>query len=197
MQPFEQISIIGVGLLGGSLGLACKSQGLAKRVVGYGRSRDNLEKARKLNAIDDYSADLNDAVKGADLIVLCTPVCSFKALVEKMLPFVKPGTILTDVGSVKAQVVREIESLVPRTIYFVGAHPIAGREKSGVSAAEKDLYRGAKCHVTPTSGTDKTALARVVSRWEALGMKVSTMDVEEHDNILGAVSQLPHSDCPH
>lgn len=192
MQPFEQITIIGVGLLGGSLGLACKNQGLARRIVGFGRNRSNLEKARQLKVIDEYCTDLSSAVKGADLIVLCSPVGSFKRLVEEMIPFVKPGTILTDVGSVKAPVVEEIESIIPRAIFFVGGHPIAGREKSGVSAAEKDLYRGAKCYVTPTPNTDKAALARVISLWECLGMKVSAMDAEEHDHIFGAVSHLPH-----
>ena len=172
--------------------MACKQQGLAGRVVGFGRNRDNLEKARRLNIIDEYFTDLSSAVKDADLIVLCSPIGSFKSLAEKMVSAFKPGAILTDVGSVKAPIVREIEGVVPRSVYFVGGHPIAGGEKSGVDAADKDLFRGAKCIVTPTSNTDKTALKRVVTLWERLGMKVDAMDAEEHDYIFGAVSHLPH-----
>lgn len=178
--------------MGGSLAMACKQQGLARRVVGFGRNKDNLEKARRLNVIDEYFTDLREAVKDSDLIVLCSPVCSFKSLVEKIVSAVKPGAILTDVGSVKGPIVREIEGIVPRTFHFVGGHPIAGGEKSGVDAADKDLFRDARCIVTPTTNTDKAALNRIVSLWESLGMKVCTMDADEHDYIFGAVSHLPH-----
>lgn len=192
MKPFEQITVIGVGLLGASLAMACKEHALARRIVGFGRNRDNLEKARKLKIVDDYSTDLSKAVKGADLIVLCSPVGSFKQLAEGMAPSLKAGTIVTDVGSVKGPMVRELEKIIPSSVSFVGGHPIAGGEKSGIGAADKDLFSGAKCIITPTPNTDKAAQARVVSLWEKLGMNVCTMDADEHDYIFGAVSHLPH-----
>lgn len=192
MTPFERVAIIGVGLLGGSLALACKSQGLARKVVGFGRRRDNLEKARQLGVIDAYAEDLNEAVKDADLIVLCSPVGSFKSLTEKMLSSVKPGAIVTDVGSVKAPVTRDMEKLVAGSARFVGGHPIAGGEKSGVEFAEKDLFVGAKCVLTPTPNTDPAALRRIVVLWERMGATVILMDADEHDYIFGAVSHLPH-----
>lgn len=192
MILFDRIAIAGVGLLGGSLALACKDRGLARHIVGYGRNRDNLETAARRNVIDAYAADLNEAVKDADLIVLCTPVGSFKTLTRMMLPSVKPGAILTDVGSVKSSVIRDLEPLIPPSVHFVPGHPIAGSDKSGVSAADKDLFVGAKCVLTPSANADRTALGRVAALWESVGMQVIYMDPEEHDYIFGAVSHLPH-----
>ena len=172
--------------------MACKERGLASRVVGFGRNRDNLEKARKLNIVDDYTTDLREAVKGSDLIVLCSPVGSFKQLAEGMAASLQAGVIVTDVGSVKGPMVRELEKIIPSSVSFVGGHPIAGGEKSGIGAADKDLYCGAKCIITPTPNTDKAAQERVASLWETVGMNVCTMDADEHDYIFGAVSHLPH-----
>ncbi|MBI4382966.1 MAG: prephenate dehydrogenase/arogenate dehydrogenase family protein [Nitrospinae bacterium] len=154
MILFDRIAIVGVGLLGGSLALACKDRGLARHIVGYGRSRENLETAVRRNVIDAYAGDLNEAVKDADLIVLCAPVGSFKTLTRMMLPSVKPGAILTDVGSVKSSVTRDLEPLLPGSVHFVPGHPIAGSDKSGVASADKDLFVGAKCVLTPSVPLD-------------------------------------------
>ncbi len=196
MIPFDRIAIIGVGLLGGSLALACRERGLARHIVGYGRDRNNLETAVRRNVIDAYAEDLNSAVKGADLIVLCTPVGSFETLTRMMISSVKPGAIVTDVGSVKSSVTRDLQPLIPGAVHFVPGHPIAGSDKSGIAAADKDLFAGAKCVLTPSapsSGkTDQTALERVAALWKGVGMQVIYMDPEEHDYIFGAVSHLPH-----
>ncbi len=192
MKPFEQITILGVGLLGGSAGLASRERGAARRVVGFGRRRENLETAKRLGAIDDFSLDLETAVKDADLVILCSPVGSFVSLADRLAPVLKPGCLVTDVGSTKALPVRELEARLPDGVHFVGAHPIAGGEKSGIQAARKDLYNGAQCIVAPSQKTDPEALKRVVEFWECLGLRIQTMDPEEHDYIFGAVSHLPH-----
>ncbi len=192
MKPFEQITIIGVGLLGGSAALASLERGAARRVVGFGRRRENLEEAKRLGAIDDFSLDLEAAVKGSDLVIVCTPVGSFASLADRLAPILEPGCLVTDVGSTKAAPVREFEEALPDGVHFVGAHPIAGGEKSGIQAARNNLYDGARCVITPSQKTDPEAMRRVVEYWECLGMRVESMEPEEHDYIFGAVSHLPH-----
>lgn len=192
MKPFEQITIIGVGLLGGSLARVCKKKGLVEKVVGFGRNPEKLKKAQKLGIIDSCATDLEAAVKNADLVVLCTPVSTSAPLAREMAPFLQPGCVVTDVGSVKKSVVGDIQSLMPDSVHFIGSHPIAGGEKSGFEASSPDLFEQQKCIVTPTPKTNPSALARVKELWEQTGMRVITMDVEEHDYIFGAVSHLPH-----
>ena len=131
-------------------------------------------------------------MEGADLVVLCAPVRAIGTLVREMAPFLKPGCLITDVGSVKASLVREIEPLVPDGIFFVGAHPIAGGEKSGFRVSSATLFEGARCIVTPTEKTDPDALKQITALWEQVGMRVSSMGVDEHDYIFGAVSHMPH-----
>ncbi|HIK57593.1 MAG TPA: prephenate dehydrogenase/arogenate dehydrogenase family protein [Nitrospinaceae bacterium] len=186
------MTVIGVGLLGASLAKACKEQGLANEILGYGRNRENLEKARTLKIIDYYSTDLSEAVKNADLIVLCTPVSAIAPLIQNMIADIRPGTLITDVGSVKDPIVREVEKLIPEGIYFIGSHPIAGGENSGLEASAANLYEGAQCIVTPTSKTDKKALEKISALWRAVGMDVTSLSPDEHDFIFGAVSHLPH-----
>ncbi|HIE41763.1 MAG TPA: prephenate dehydrogenase/arogenate dehydrogenase family protein [Nitrospinaceae bacterium] len=186
------MTVIGVGLLGASLAKACKEQGLANEILGYGRNRENLEKARTLKIIDYYSTDLSEAVKNADLIVLCTPVSAIAPLIQNMIADIRPGTLITDVGSVKDPIVREVEKLIPEGIYFIGSHPIAGGENSGLEASAANLYEGAQCIVTPTSKTDKKALDKISALWRAVGMDVTSLSPDEHDFIFGAVSHLPH-----
>lgn len=192
MKTFEQITIIGVGLLGGSLARVCKKKGLVKNVVGFGMNPEKLKKAQELGIIDSYATDLQTAVRHSDLVVLCTPVSTLGPIAGEMAAFLKPGCIVTDVGSVKKTVVSDIQSQLPDSVYFVGSHPIAGGEKSGFGASSPDLFEQQKCIVTPTLKTNASALARVKEFWEQTGMQVISLDVEEHDTIFGAVSHLPH-----
>jgi prephenate dehydrogenase len=192
MILFERVAIIGVGLLGASLARALKERGLAGSIAGYGRNRDNLEKARKLGIIDTAASGLDEAVKDADLVVLCSPVGALASLTLEAASQAKPGCILTDVGSVKAPLIRDIEARLPESVYFVGAHPIAGGEKSGLDASNAKLFEGANCIVTPSATTNAHALDLVARLWRAVGMNVVVMDMDEHDEIFGAVSHLPH-----
>ncbi len=192
MKPFGKMTVIGVGLLGASLAKACKERGLVEEISGYGRNRENLEKAKDLKIIDHCPADLGAAVSGADLIVLCTPVSTLVPLMQNLASEVRPGTLITDVGSVKEPIVKGIDKLVPKGVFFVGSHPIAGGEDSGLEASTADLYQDAKCIVTPTDATDKKAVEKISALWQAVGMKVVSLSAEEHDFIFGAVSHLPH-----
>lgn len=186
------MTIVGVGLIGGSLGLIAKQKGLVEEVVGYGRRRGMLQKAVALRAIDRYFLSLPKAVEGSDLIVLATPMGTFEKICREMLPFLQKGAVITDVGSVKGSWVKRIESILSPHAFFVGGHPIAGREKSGVEAAKADLFQGSRCVLTPTAKTDANALKKVTTLWEKAGAKVSLIDPFDHDQILGAVSHLPH-----
>ncbi len=192
MKLFNQLTIVGVGLLGGSLARAVRKLGLADTLVGCGRNLDNLQEAKSLGLIDAYKQDPAAAVKGSDGVILCSPVGTMQSLVEAMLPSLEAGCLLTDVGSVKSSVVQQIEALLPEHIAFIGSHPIAGGEKSGLHASSAELFQGANCIVTPTGRSKPEALTKTCSLWERLGMRVVTMDVEEHDFIFGAVSHLPH-----
>jgi prephenate dehydrogenase len=189
---FQQVTIIGVGLLGGSLGLVLKEQRLAKTVVGIGRRRGNLELAVQLGAIDHFFSEPQEAVQDSDFIVLATPVDTYVSHVQQWGQHVPSGAIVSDVGSVKGQLVYDVEAALPSTASFVGAHPIAGKEKSGVAHATSKLFAGARCIVTPTPHTHADALSRVRGLWEKAGSEVLSMDPMVHDWVLGAVSHLPH-----
>jgi prephenate dehydrogenase len=186
------MTIVGVGLIGGSLGMLCKQQGLVGTVVGTGRRVENLKKAVELKAIDRYTTDLAEAASGSDLLVLATPVDSFESALATCVPELVSGAVITDVGSVKGPLVGRMEALVRPGMAVVGAHPIAGKEKAGVEAASVELFRGALCILTPTPKTDSAALAKVRRLWEATGARLSEMDPYIHDRVLGAVSHLPH-----
>ena len=192
MKLFGKMTVIGVGLLGASLAKACKERGLVEEITGYGRNRENLEKARALKIIDHCSTDLAEAVKDADLIVLCTPVTTIIPLIQNMISEIRSGTLITDVGSVKEPIVIEAEKLVPEGVFFVGSHPIAGGENSGLEASTANLCQDAKCIVTPTRKTNKKALEKISALWQAVGMQVINLSAEEHDFVFGAVSHLPH-----
>lgn len=190
---FKQVAIIGVGLIGGSLGMILRRKGLADRIVGVGRRVDNLKTAVELGAIDRYVADPQEGVRGADLVVLATPVDTYERHLHEWAHCLVPGAIVSDVGSVKGPLVERSESALPAGVYFVGGHPIAGKEKTGVAAGSDQLFKGARCILTPTTRTDPTALERVRQLWEEAGSIVLTMDPYQHDQILGAVSHLPHA----
>jgi len=189
---FKQMTIVGVGLLGGSLGMICKQQGLVETVIGAGRRAENLKKAVALKAIDRYSTNLAEAASGSDLLVLATPVDTFEDALKTCAPRLSRGAVVTDVGSVKGRLVTRMEALVSDDIAVVGGHPIAGKEKSGVEAAALDLFRGARCILTPTAHTLPDALAKIRRLWEHTGAQVTEMDPDLHDRVLGAVSHLPH-----
>jgi prephenate dehydrogenase len=187
-----RLAVIGVGLIGGSLALALKKAGAVGEVVGCGRGKPNLETAVALGVVDRYSRDPAEAVRGADVVFLATPVRSLARVTQSLLPGLKPGAILTDGGSVKGEVIRTIEPLLPDTVHFVPGHPIAGTDKSGAEAAFATLYRGRRCILTPTDKTDRGALELVARVWETAGSEVVLMDVEKHDRVLAAISHLPH-----
>ncbi|MGE0645646.1 MAG: prephenate dehydrogenase [Nitrospira sp.] len=189
---FGQVVIIGVGLIGGSLGMIIRRQGLADQVVGVGRRVENLKTAVSLGAIDRYVADPQEAVREADLVVLATPVDTYERHLQEWAHCLSAGTIVSDVGSVKGTLVERSEAAMPPGVHFVGAHPIAGKEKTGVAAGSDQLFKNARCILTPTKRTDVMALARVTQLWKETGSIVLTMDPYVHDQILGAVSHLPH-----
>jgi prephenate dehydrogenase len=189
---FTQAAIIGVGLIGGSLGMILRRKGLASSVVGVGRRVENLKAAVELGAIDRYVVDPKEGVKDADLVVLATPVDTYDRHLKEWASCLKPGTIVTDVGSVKGRLVEQAEEAMPVGVHFVGAHPIAGKEKTGVAAGSDQLFAGARCILTPTKTTNQQALEQVRIMWQETGSIVLTMDPHLHDKILGAVSHLPH-----
>jgi prephenate dehydrogenase len=189
---FERMAIVGVGLIGGSLAKAVKEKKLVGEVLGVGRSEERLESARKLGIIDRYSGRMNEILGEADLVVVAGPVGVIVDLIREMIPFLKKGTIVTDVGSVKKKIVEEVEAFIPGSLYFVGGHPIAGTENSGFEASLSTLFEGRKCIITPVSTTDSHALERVKELWTQVGSIVACMDSEEHDGVFAAVSHLPH-----
>jgi prephenate dehydrogenase len=190
---WQQITLVGVGLLGGSLGLAVKKRRLASRVVGFVRRRASVAECEQSGACDKAELDLETAVRGSDLIILCTPLAQMRELAERMLPAVKREAVITDVGSVKGSVVSELEPLFARAgAYFVGSHPMAGAEKTGVSAASAELFQKAVCAVTPTSGTTAGALQRVEDFWRSIGAVPIRMPAEKHDDLVSRSSHLPH-----
>lgn len=189
---FRKVAIIGVGLIGGSLGLAAKEHGLFGEVIGVGRNRGNLEKAVEMAAVDLAVQDHREACEGADLVMLATPVEGILSVGREIGPRLAPGAILTDAGSVKEAIVSTLDSAVAQGAFFVGGHPIAGSEASGAAAARADLFEGARTILTPTPRSDADAVRRVRDLWESVGSQVVEMDVAEHDRVLAAVSHLPH-----
>jgi len=172
--------------------LAVKSAGIPCRVVGYGHRRSTLEKALASGAIDEAAAGPVEAVKGADLVILCTPVGLFRQNLADVAPALADGVIVTDVGSTKRSVVRHAKELLPNHAKFVGSHPMAGSEKRGVDFARADLFHGARCILTPDDSTDWDALNAVAAFWQALGMRTTTLSPADHDRLVCDISHLPH-----
>ena len=185
-----RLAILGVGLIGGSLALALKQAGAVGEVIGCGRGKPNLEKAVELGVIDSYSRDPLEAVNGADVVFLATPVKTLGPVTQSCLPGLKSGAIITDAGSVKGEVVRAIEPLLPEDIHFVPGHPIAGTEKSGAEAAFSTLYQGKRCILTPTENTNSGALELIRQMWTEAGSNVVQMSLEKHDKILWLQSAI-------
>ena len=190
--PFRTATIVGVGLLGGSLGLALRARGLARHVVGVGRRQSSLDRALALGAVDEATLDVCVGVAEAELVVLATPVGAMVELARAAADTLPRGAVMTDVGSTKAQLVRELEDVAGERFRYVGSHPMAGSEKRGVDEAVPGLFDGALCFVTPTPRTDPRALAAVTELWQALGTRVRHLDPVEHDRLLAFASHLPH-----
>lgn len=193
MTHFSKITIIGVGLIGGSFAYECKRKRLVSHIMGFGRSEANLKKAVTLNVIDSYTLDLKEAVSNVELVLIAAPVMAIVDIVKKSLPYLKNNVIITDAGSVKYSIVKEIEKIIGcRDFYFVGVHPIAGKEKSGIEAAHIGLFKDSKCIITPTDNTNSGALDKIERIWKEMGSETVIMDAEMHDRILASVSHLPH-----
>ncbi len=189
---FNNVTIIGVGLIGASCALALKSRGLCGTVCGYGRKEAILKQAKEFGIINGYSLEIRKACEDADLVVLSTPVGLFKKIVLEMRDALKKNTLVTDVGSVKGPLVNELEELMPEGVRYIGSHPIAGSDRSGIAHARADLFDGARCIVTPTARSDKNAVQQITALWESCGGNVEVMDPMLHDEIYAAVSHLPH-----
>ncbi|WP_224983235.1 prephenate dehydrogenase [Geomonas agri] len=192
MVQFKKMVVIGVGLIGGSLARVLREKGAVDEVVGVGRGEANLKRGVELGVLDSYTTDAREGVAGADLVFIATPVCTIPKVVAEIAPYLAPGCIVTDGGSVKETVVSACEPLMPEGTFFVGGHPIAGTEHSGVEASFSTLYVGRRCIVTPTANTDPRALEKVVELWKVAGSTVPLMDPVQHDRVVAAISHLPH-----
>jgi prephenate dehydrogenase len=188
----KTLAIIGVGLIGGSIGLAAKRRGLAERVLGVGRRQATLDTAIARGAIDEAHFDVAPAVACADIAVFCTPVDLIATQVLECAASCSPGALLTDAGSTKAGIVDRLEGKLPLGVSFVGSHPLAGSEKQGPEHASADLFQNRLTVVTPTAQTDPAIAERTASFWRSLGSRVTFMNPEEHDRALAMTSHLPH-----
>ncbi len=189
---FEKVAIVGVGLIGGSFALALKAAGLCAHVVGLGRGAANLEAALRLGVIDSIATDPAQAA-GCDLVMVATPVAQFERVLSALAPGLRAGTLVTDGGSTKRDVVLAARKTLGRKVaQFVPGHPISGAEKSGAEAAKADLFRDRRVILTPLAENAPADVARVEAAWQACGARVFRMDPETHDEVLAAVSHLPH-----
>jgi len=192
MEKWDTVAIVGVGLIGGSIGLALRERGLARQVVGIGRRTASLRVARQIGAVSRTTLDLGRGVARAELVIVCTPVGQIAADVRAAANACRIGALLTDVGSTKAEIVAALEGELPRQTRFVGSHPLAGGEKSGPAAATADLLVGRTVIVTPSAATHDDGIADVAALWSSLGANVVRMPPVEHDRILAGTSHLPH-----
>jgi prephenate dehydrogenase len=189
---FQKLVIIGIGLIGGSFGLAAKERRLAKRIVGVARRQSTLEAAVRTGACDEATSDLIAAATGADFVLLSPPVGQMKAMCEAIVPVVAPGALITDAGSTKADIVRECEPIFAERAHFLGGHPMAGSEKTGVEAARSDLFQNAMWLLTPTAQTDHSAIIAMENVVREIGAKPLQLGAQEHDQLVALTSHLPH-----
>lgn len=188
----QRLTIIGLGLIGSSIAHAARRGGLVGHIVGFDASADVRGRAGKLGFCDSIADDVVTAVTDADLVILCAPVGAYKAIAEAIAPHLKPGAILSDVGSVKGAVVRDVGPFVPPGVHFIPAHPIAGTEFSGPEAGFASLFDGRWAILTPVPGSDADAVATLKAFWQGLGASVDVMDASHHDLVLAITSHLPH-----
>jgi cyclohexadieny/prephenate dehydrogenase len=189
---FKRVALLGCGLIGGSIARAARAHGLAGDIVANARSEKSLARIAELGIADRVEADPARAVQGADCVILCAPVGAYADLAAAIAPHLQPGAILSDVGSTKQSVIRDVGPLVPAGVHFVPAHPLAGTEHSGPDAGFATLFEGRWCLLTPPPGTDPQAVLRVRRLWESMGSMVSVMEPAHHDRVLAIVSHLPH-----
>jgi prephenate dehydrogenase len=188
----DRLVIVGVGLIGGSFARALREAGVVKTIVGVGRSRANLENALSLGIVDEICQNPAEGVRGAQVVFISIPVCTIPAMVKTIAASLSPGCIITDGGSVKAEIVRECERLTPPGCFFVGGHPIAGTENTGSAASFATLFKGKRCILTPTERTDSGAFDTVSRLWQTAGANVCSMEPGHHDRIFAEISHLPH-----
>jgi cyclohexadieny/prephenate dehydrogenase len=189
---FKRIALIGLGLIGSSISHAVRRGGLASEIVGHARSEATRATALRLGLISEAFASAAEAVRGADLVIMCTPVGAYGAIAEEIGPHLEPGAILTDVGSVKGAVVRDCQQFVPAGVHFIPGHPIAGTEHSGPESGFAELFDGRWCILTPLAGADQGMVDKLRSLWTAMGSMVDIMDCEHHDLVLAITSHVPH-----
>ncbi|MCP4037400.1 MAG: prephenate dehydrogenase/arogenate dehydrogenase family protein [bacterium] len=191
-SPFERLAILGLGLLGGSVAMAARERGLARTIVGAGRRRAPLDYALERGIVDE-AGDVRAATRGADLVLLCTPVSSMAGVLTDVAGQLAPGAIVTDVGSVKGKVAETLPGLLPAGACFIGSHPMAGSHHKGVEHARADLFEGTCCVITPLSGTEPAPVARLSRFWAALGSRVLERSPGEHDEHAAWISHAPHA----
>jgi cyclohexadieny/prephenate dehydrogenase len=189
---FEKIAIIGLGLIGSSIAHAARRAHLAKEIAGHDASADVLERAGKIGFCDTLHTDIGAAVKDAQLVILCAPVGAYKSIAQAMAPHLAQGAILSDVGSVKGAVIRDVGPFVPAGVHFIPAHPIAGTEFSGPESGFASLFDGRWAILTPVPGSDGKAVDQLKTFWKGLGSQVDVMDSGHHDLVLAITSHLPH-----
>jgi cyclohexadieny/prephenate dehydrogenase len=189
---FDRVAILGVGLVGSSIAHAMRRANLAGHIVGHTKRAETLKRAKRIGFADSLTDSVVKAVKGADLVILATPVGAFGAIAKAMGPHLKTGAIVTDVGSVKGAVIIDVGPYIPKGVHFIPAHPIAGTERSGPEAGFAELFDGRWCILTPPKGTNKRALKTLKSFLEKLGSKVDVMDAKHHDLVLAVTSHVPH-----
>ncbi len=189
---FDRLALIGLGLIGSSIAHAARRGGLAREIVGYARSSETRETAARLGFLDRVADSAAEAATDADCVILCIPVGSIGAVTAQIADAMKPGAILTDVGSVKGSVIAQAAPHLPDSIQLIPAHPIAGTEQSGPEAGFAELFDGRWCILTPLPGNDADAVARLRAFWEGLGSDVASMDAAHHDRVLAVTSHVPH-----
>ncbi len=189
---FERIAIIGIGLIGSSLARAVRRDGLARHIAGCAPTAATRDTALDLGIVDSAHADPAEAVRDADLVVICTPVGTYADIAARIGPRLMPGAIVSDVGSVKQSVIRDLSPHLPDGTHLVPGHPVAGTEHSGPRAGFAALFEGRWCILTPPPGTDRVAVDRVAALWRAVGMTIEIMDPQHHDRVLAITSHLPH-----
>jgi len=192
-QPiYDTIALIGIGLIGSSISHAARRAGLCRRLVGHAKSEATRATALRLGLVEAAYSTAAEAVKDADLVMLCVPVGACVRIAEEIRDHLKPGATVTDVGSVKGTIVRDVGPLLPETVHFVPGHPIAGTEHSGPESGFAELYDNRWCILTPPEGTDPAATERLRAFWQGLGSNVEIMDADHHDMVLAITSHVPH-----
>jgi cyclohexadieny/prephenate dehydrogenase len=192
MPIFGKIALIGIGLIGGSIARVVRRDGIVGEIAISTRRVKTLERARELGLGDSYSLDPAEAARDADCVILCAPVGASGAIAEQIAHALKPGAIVTDVGSVKGDVVKQMQPFIPQGVHFVPAHPVAGTEQSGPDSGFPDLFQGRWCILTPPEGTDPAATEKLAAFWQACGSKIEVMTPEHHDMVLAITSHIPH-----